>query len=496
MASFDSGRKDRSMTREQMSSADAAWLHMDRPTNLMVVNAVLWFDDPLDWPRVWEKLRQRLVAEFPRFRQRVVESSLPLDGPWWEDDPGFDLDAHVHQRLLPAPGDQGALQQVVAETMAMPLDRARPLWEVHLIDGYGRGCAMLFRVSHCIADGIALARVMLSLTDDGAEAGIALPQAAHSRSGPLGRLGRSVARTLTVPGGVAETVWRDLLEVTTHPSEATDRAAAGGRDVKALAKLLLTGHDADTVLKGEPGVARRVAWSSPLRLDEVKAVGRAFDATVNDVLLAAVTGALRSYLELRESLVDELRAIVPFNLRPLDEPLPRELGNRFGLVLLPLPVGISGRRERLAEVKRRMDVIKRSPEGAFSFGVLSAIGLIPAQLQNVVVGQFAARGTAVMTNVAGPQEPMHFAGAPVRGAVVWAPCASGVGISVSIFSYAGEVRLGLAVDADLVPEPQEIVDAFEVEYRKLAAPTRPSTPLPSLPGGQVRRERPQFERTT
>ena len=95
-----------------------------------------------------------------------------------------------------------------------------------------------------------------------------------------------------------------------------------------------------------------------------------------------------------------------------------------------------------------------------------------------------------MTNVAGPQEPMHFAGAPVRGAVVWAPCAGEVGISVSIFSYAGEVRLGLAVDAGLVPEPQEIVDAFEVEYRELAAPTRPSTPLPHLPslaGGHVHR---------
>ncbi len=464
-----------------MSSADTAWLRMDRPTNLMVVNGVLWFDDQLDWPRVREQLRRRLVAEFPRFRQRVVESSVPLYGPWWEDDPGFDMDAHVHQRVLPAPGDQSVLQQLVADAMAMPLDRSRPLWEVHLIDGYGRGCAMLFRVSHCIADGIALARVLLSLTDDGAPADIAPPQAARSGSGPLDKLSHSAARTLTVPRGVAETVWRDLLEVMAHPAEVTDLAAAGRSDAKTLAKLLLTGHDADTVLKGEPGVARRVAWSSPLRLDEVKAIGRAFDATVNDVLLTAVAGALRSYLKRRENLVHELRAIVPFNLRPLDEPLPRKLGNRFGLVLLPLPVGIGDRRERLAEVKRRMDAIKRSQEGAFSFGVLSAIGLTPAQLQNVIFGEFAARGTAVMTNVAGPQEPMHFAGAPVRGAVVWAPCAGGVGISVSIFSYAGEVRLGLAVDAGLVPEPQEIVDAFEVEYRELAAPTRPSTPLPSLP---------------
>ena len=350
---------------------------MDRPTNLMVVNAVLWFDDPLDWPRVREQLRQRLVAEFPRFRQRVVESSLPLDGPWWEDDPGFDMDAHVHHRLLPALGDQGALQQFVAEDDG---DAARPR-------STAVGGAPHRRLRPGLRDALPREplhrrrhrpRTRHALADRRRRgAGIAPPQAARSGSGPLGRLSHSAGphpdRTArSGRDGLARPAGGD------GPSLGGDRSGrAGGRDAKTLAKLLLTGRDADTVLKGEPGVARRVAWSSPLRLDEVKAIGRAFDATVNDVLLTAVAGALRSYLERRENLVDELRAIVPFNLRPLDEPLPRKLGNRFGLVLLPLPVGIGARRERLAEVKRRMDVIKRSPEGAFSFGVLSAIGLTP-----------------------------------------------------------------------------------------------------------------------
>jgi diacylglycerol O-acyltransferase len=236
-----------------------------------------------------------------------------------------------------------------------------------------------------------------------------------------------------------------------------------------LAKLLLTGRDVHTVLKGELGVARRVAWSAPLPLDELKTIGRAFSATVNDVVLTAVAGALGSYLQRRQSLVDELRAIVPVNLRPLDEPLPRTLGNRFGLVLLPLPVGIAPRRQRLAEVKRRMDAIKRSPEGTLSYGFLTAIGLTPRQLQNLIIGQYASRGTAVMTNVIGPPERVHFAGAPVRGIAVWAPCSGEVGISVSIFSYAGEVRVALAVDAGLVAEPQEIIDALEAECQELGA---------------------------
>ena len=259
-------------------------------------------------------------------------------------------------------------------------------------------------------------------------------------------------------------------------SGPTDVAAVGRGEAKTLTKLLLTGRDVDTVLKGELGVARRVAWSAALRLEELRTIGRAFGATVNDVVLTAVAGALGSYLERRQSLVDELRAIVPVNLRPLDEPLPRTLGNRFGLVLLPLPVGIVPRRERLAEVKRRMDAIKHSPEGTLSYGLLSAIGLTPRHLQNVIIGQYASRGTAVMTNVVGPPERIHFAGAPVRGIAVWAPCTGEVGISVSIFSYAGEVRVGLAVDAGLIPEPQEIIDGLDAECQELSALTHPATP--------------------
>jgi len=455
--------------REQMSSTDAAWLHMDSPTNLMVVNAVLWFDEPLGWRRLKEVLRLRLAAEFPRFRQRVVESRLPFAGPWWEDDPEFDLASHVHRSVLPAPGDWRALQEFVAGKMAIPLDGSRPLWQLHFVDGYGPGCAVLFRVHHCIGDGIALARVMLSLTDGDTDAGIAPAQAIHPASGPLDTVRSPAARVMTASRELVDTVWHRSADVVAHASEPSDLAAVSRGEAKTLAKLVLTGRDVDTVLKGELGVARHVTWSSPLQLDELKTIGRTFDATVNDVMLTAVAGALHVYLERRQSLVDELRAIVPVNLRRLDEPLPRKLGNRFGLVLLPLPVGIASQRERLIEVKRRMDAIKRSPEGTFSYGFLSAIGLTPRHLQRLLVGQYASRGTAVMTNVVGPRERVHFAGAEVRGIAVWAPCSGEVAISVSIFSYAGEVRLALAVDAGVVPEPEELIEAFDAERQQLSA---------------------------
>lgn len=466
------------MSREHMSSADAAWLHMDRPTNLMVVHAVLWFERPPDWSRVEQVLSVRLVDEFPRFRQRVVESPLPLETPAWEDDPGFTLNAHLHHVALPAPGDQHALQELIADAMTVPLDHSQALWQVHLIDGYGQGSAMLFRMHHCIADGIAMARVMLSLGDDVVDIGIAPRREATRARNPIAELAAPAATALSGARRAAGAVWHESAKALSHPSEAVDVAAAGRSEVEALAKLLSMGSDADTPLRGELGTSRRVAWSRPLALDEIKSVGRAFHATVNDVLLAAVAGALHLYLEQRDSLVAELRMIVPVNLRPLDEPLPRELGNRFGLVFLPLPVGMHGRRERLAEIKRRMDAIKRSPEGAVMYGLLSAVGLTPAQVERPFVDQVASGGTAVVTNIPGPTETLSFAGVPVRGAVVWAPCSGDVGMSVSIFSYAGEVTLGLAADAGLIPEPQEIIDALESEFRVLAVPDEaaPSRP--------------------
>ncbi|MGH2985054.1 MAG: WS/DGAT domain-containing protein, partial [Solirubrobacterales bacterium] len=253
-----------------------------------------------------------------------------------------------------------------------------------------------------------------------------------------------------------------------HPSHLRDLAASGSADLEALAKMLFTGADPPTPLKGQLGVAQRVAWSSPIPLAEVKAIGHQTGTTVNDVLLTAVTGALRRYLSSRGGPVEKLTALVPFNLRPLDQPLPPDLGNRFGLVFLPLPVGIEDRRRRLDEVHRRMVEIKHSPEGAVSYGVLDAIGRTPPQIEKLFVDLFTAKGSAVMTNVPGPREPVYLAGTPVRGVLVWAPCSGGVSMSVAIFSYAGEVTVGLMVDAGLVPDPEAIVSAFEREIALFA----------------------------
>jgi len=260
----------------------------------------------------------------------------------------------------------------------------------------------------------------------------------------------------------------ESFELVTSPrTELGHVAGEAARDARALAKLLLTPADAETVFKGRMGVARRAAWSGELDLDEVKAIGHASGATVNDVLVTALTGSLRAYLRGRASLVDQVRAFVPFNLRPLDQPLPSTLGNAFGLVFLTLPVGIANTRDRLGSVKAEMDAIKRSAEGPMAYGILGVMGLTPPEVEKIAIDVFAAKASMVVTNVPGPQRPLYVTGARLRGVLVWAPMSGSVAMSVSILSYDGRVTVGLMSDAGLVPDPERIVHGIERELRKL-----------------------------
>ena len=454
--------------RQQISNADAAWLHMDRPTNLMIITSVMWADEPIDGARLREIVAARLIEPYVRFRQLAVESRLPLRGPHWEDDPRFDLDRHIHHRALPRPGGDAELEELVSDLMSTPLDRSKPLWDMYLVDNYGSGTAVISRMHHCIADGIALARVMLSLTDEHPDAGIEPPtNGGHGHSSRAYALARTAAAPLRAARSATAAMMHEGAEVLVHPSdEAAHLAGEAARDARALRKLLLLGSDAETVFKGEMRTTRRAAWVSGLDLDEIKEIGHAAGATVNDVLVTALTGALRDYLRGRDTLVDELRAIVPFNLRPLDKPLPSTLGNDFGLVYLPLPVGVRGRRERLEAVKRGMAAIKSSAEGPIAYGILGLVGLTPLEIEKLVVDLFSSKGSMVVTNVPGPRSPVYLAGTRVRGVLVWAPTSGSVSTSVSIISYDGRVTIGVMADAGLVPDPERIAAGFR---RELAA---------------------------
>jgi WS/DGAT/MGAT family acyltransferase len=219
-------------------------------------------------------------------------------------------------------------------------------------------------------------------------------------------------------------------------------------------------------------VPKRAAWSQPLALTDIKAVGKGLEGTVNDVLLTAMAGGLRRYLQGRGEPVDGLnfRAVVPVDLRRPGSHA--NLGNKFGLVFLSLPLGIADPGARLRELKRRMDGIKGSLEAPVAFGIIGAIGMSPQPVQDLVVDIFGTKGTAVMTNVMGPKEPIYLAGAPLESLMFWVPQSGHLGMGVSILSYAGRVWLGVITDEGLVPDPDTIVSEFHVEFDELLAQAR------------------------
>jgi WS/DGAT/MGAT family acyltransferase len=452
------------LKKELLSPVDNAWLRMEEPTNLMMITGVFLFDEPLEMTRLKKVVEERLLS-YRRFRQRVVQPTL--QPAYWEDDPHFDLNAHIHRVALPSPGDQETLQDLINDLMSAPLDFSKPLWHAHLVENYGEGCALIMRLHHCIADGIALMRVLLNFTDetpDGkvreAEEGQSADERPKTKPGPL-------QAAVTTTQKLAETIIHEGMETLFNPSRAVDAAKLGASSATTLGRLLLLPPDPETPFKGSLGVRKLCAWSQPISLQDVKAIGKVTGGTVNDVLLTAVSGALGRYLHTRGEPAGGLdfRAVVPVNLRPLDEK--PKLGNAFGLVFLSLPVGIADPLERLFELKKRMDGIKGTPEAIVSFGILAGIGVSTSQIQDIVVKIFGMKATAVMTNVPGPREVRYLAGKPIDGLMFWVPQSGKLGLGVSIMSYNNQVLLGIATDAALVPDPQTIITAFHEEFEAM-----------------------------
>ena len=449
--------------KNRLSPVDTAWLRMEDPTNLMMISGIFMFDEPIDPEKLRAVIETRLL-KFRRFRQKVVQFPLSFMAPIWIDDPYFDIDAHLHRIALPSPGNQAALQALTNDLMSTPLDFSKPLWQIHLVEKFGDGCALVCRLHHCIADGIALMRVLLSLTDDMADGQNGPASETGGQDGHPPRQEKAQTAGAATYGGRLVSQGLDLLADRKRRQAAVRMGAEGAA---ALANLLLLSPDPPTPLKGSLGVQKRCAWSLPIPLEDVKAVGKVTGGTVNDVLLTAVAGALGRYLRSRGETIGglNLRAVVPVNLRPPDEPL--KLGNAFGLVFLSLPIGIDDPLDRLRELKRRMDAIKGTPEALVTFGILNAIGAAGPQVEDVVVSIFEKKATTVMTNVPGPKEVRYFAGKPIKGIMFWVPQSGRLGLGVSILSYAGEVLVGVASDAGLTPDPESIVEATHVEFDSL-----------------------------
>ena len=451
---------------ERMSGIDTAWLRMERPTNLMMITGVMILAERLAYERLREIVESRFL-NYRRFRQRPVQKP---GGAFWEHDPYFDINRHVLRTALPGRADKTELQYLASNLLSTPLDFSKPLWQFHLVEDYQGGSALILRIHHCYADGIALIQVLLTLTDSTAD--FQSDPVRQEEVAVYGGLFRRFLEPVDQVMSATLKLGRGLIEggvgFIRNPSQVFDHVRNGARLATEIARLALMQDDSKTRYKGPLGVSKRVAWAEPLALAEVKTIGKVLGGSVNDVLLAAVAGALRADLVERGDPVPadlELRAVIPVNLRPLgQEP---QLGNFFGLVFLALPLGIAHPLERLYEVRRRMNELRESYQPILALGLLEAAGMGPNQLQQPLLEILSSKASAVMTNVPGPRAPLYLGGARITEMLFWVPQSGSIGLGVSILSYNDRVHFGLVADQKIVADPEAIVHRFAGEFDKL-----------------------------
>ena len=423
------------MKPDNLGGEDAAWLHMEEATNPMVVNGVVQLAAPLPLERAYGLFER--MASIPHFRARVVEPALGVGPPHWEPVADFHLGEHI-ERVELADATDDTLSAFIGQAVSRLLDLHRPLWHVYLIDRPGMGTTVLYRVHHSIADGFALLAVLLSLCDDDG----------------------NVTRDPT-------------------PKQATTPPHAIIGAAKALGRLVVLPADPKSLLKGRLGPDKLVAWSRPLALAEIKEAARASSATINDVLVAVAAGAIGRYLARRGECHSalEVRAMVPVNLRtPAASGI---LDNRFGLVVLGLPVGVRDPAVRVAAVKQRMQQLKATPEAVATHALLGAMGLAPRAVEDRGVTFFGTKSSLVLTNVPGPRVRLSLAGIPVTRIMFWVPQSGRMGLGLSIFSYAGEVTIGVLADKLVIPDPDVLVVDLHAELDALLAQIRERGKIPA-----------------
>jgi diacylglycerol O-acyltransferase len=444
----------------RVNPVDAVWLNMDGPQNLMVIESLMFLDGPVDRTRLEHVIRTRLLELFPVFSRRPLPGRGKWGRPRWRDVGQLDLSQHIREVRLPAPGDDAALQDYVGRFLATPLPRDRPLWDIHLIEGLAEGSAIYVRLHHALADGIALTQVLFSLTDlspEGDRDGSFHPDGRHHLLSEVVQAARRVVPE--VP---------QLLRPARVRAGFRTGVRLGFSGVGVLKKLLFT-RNPESPVSGVAGPEKRAVWSEPMQLQRVKDIAAHADATVNDVLVSALAGALARYQVEHGGRAVDLATMIPVNLRPLNVPLPRELGNRFALVLLSLPSGPGAPLARLAETKRRMDVIKASPEPAITFTLIQAIGWLGNRLNRPLVTFFAGKVAGVTTNVPGPREPRYLAGTRISGLLGWVPGSGQQALGTCIITYAGTVRIGFKTDTAVIADPERILAAFHAEIETLEA---------------------------
>jgi WS/DGAT/MGAT family acyltransferase len=440
----------------------------------MAIASIAVFEGPAPSPGEFLAFLAGRLPRVPRYRQKLRTVPFRLGRPVWVDDPGFDLGYHVRRVGLPRPGGDQQLAELMAQVMSQRLDRDHPLWEYWVIEGLAQDrWALISKVHHCMVDGVSgtdLYRVIFDVSPQPSPPAAEGDQAAAAEPSSVELAARAALGAVALPAREALA----LGSAAADPAGAIRRAAGTAR---GLAKLTPTlGPSAGSSLRGPIGSQRRFTWARA-SLEDVKVIRRELGGTVNDVVLAAVSGGFRALLLARgeEPGPHMVRSLVPVSVRaPGQENI---YDNRVSAVLADLPVHIDDPEKRLAAVRAGLEALKASKEeivgeqvvslGEYSlyplasWWVRTALGLPP--WRDVVT---------VTTNVPGPRQPLYGMGRRLLEIIPYVPIAAAVRTGIAIFSYCGDLTVGITGDFATSPDLDVLARGIEHDVAELLAAAR------------------------
>ena len=456
---------------DRLSPLDVSFLYLESPTTPMHVGSVALFQRPeqgFDYDRLCTIISERL-GSVPRYRQIVKWVPGHLANPVWVDDVDFDISYHVRRSALPRPGTEPQLRELVGRLVSRPLDRNRPLWEIYLVEGVeGDRAAIVTKTHHAMVDGVSAVDVGTMILD-------LTPEPEHKPAEQWHPAKPPSSVSLAV-GAVGDAVRRPVEVIDTVRGAVAD-VRRTARRVGGLAGGLFSAFN--TVGRAAPpspfnvdiGEQRRFGMAKT-ELDDYKRVRKAYGGTINDVVLATVAGALRSFLLMRGEPVTTtttLRAMVPVSVRTDDQQ--GALGNKVSSYFVDLPVGEPNPVVRLHQVSYAMKAHKESGQSVGADAIIALSGFAPptihATAARLASGMTRRLFNLVVTNVPGPQFPLYAAGARMLEAYPVVPLAKGQGVCIGLMSYDGGVYYGLNADRDAMPDVDVLASSIEESLAEL-----------------------------
>jgi diacylglycerol O-acyltransferase / wax synthase len=463
---------------DRLTPVDASFLHQEGPVSHMHIGGLTIIEGPPPgMDEFLEQIRRRLHV-VPRYRHKLAHTAVDSGRPVWIDDPSFNLEYHVRHTALPAPGRWEQLQDLTARIFSQQLDRSKPLWEMWLIEGLQDDrFALITKTHHALIDGIAgvdLATVLFDLSPDPPQIPHSgRPWQPHSEPGTAHLLAAGLLGALRQGVALAE----GALDALAHPERALTHAREAAEGVGEIVWAGLNPAP-DTPLNVPIGPHRRFVGVTS-QLEDLKIIKNAFGGTVNDVVLAVVAGALRTFLMSRgrRTAGVELRALVPVSVRTEGD----QGGNRIVVMRGPLPVYISDPLNRLRFVSGSMDGLKESKQALGAEVIAGAQNFAPptilAQASRL---NFSTRlFNLIVTNVPGPQFPLYVLGREMLQAIPVAFLPENHALAIAIMSYNGQMNFGLLGDFDALPDIESIGENIAAELATLVALAHESAATPA-----------------